>query len=489
MKAITIILGDQLFPFTKYYAGLPGDFFMCESYDLCTHFRYHKHKIIHTLASMRHFAQEVERNKRRIFYQTLKGKSSFWQVLSDFIEKQKIDHITIFQPEDHFFEEQFLEFVEVKKLSYSILENPGFLCSRTRFQKYVGSCKSPVLNTFYQQMRMETNTLMYKQKPVGGQWNFDKENRKKIPKNFEPLVFRPPVQSGAIIEQVKELVEKMFATHPGAAENFWLPCTRSDSLQWLRAFVASRLQNFGKYQDAIDPRQPFLYHSVISPMLNLGLLQPQEVISAIVKSESDLASVEGFVRQVLGWREFVRGIYHSFDERMQTSNFFEHHRKLNSTWYKGTTQIPPLDDAITKANEWGYCHHIERLMVIANIMNLAEIEPKNAYCWFMEMFVDSSDWVMGPNVFGMGLFSDGGIFATKPYISGSNYLLKMSNYSKGPWCEEIDGLYWRFIDKNREFFQQNHRMSMMVSMYEKIPADKKQRIFKAADALVQRITT
>ena len=171
-------------------------------------------------------------------------------------------------------------------------------------------------------------------------------------------------------------------------------------------------------------------------------------------------SLEGYVRQVIGWREFIRGIYHNFDEVQSKSNFWNHKRKLNENWYTGNTGIPPLDDAIKKANRFGYCHHIERLMIISNIMLLSQIHPQEVFKWFMEMFVDSSDWVMGPNVYGMAQFSDGGIFATKPYICGSNYLLKMSNYKKGDWCNEVDGLYWGFINNNRDFFAKNPRMSL-----------------------------
>ena len=206
-------------------------------------------------------------------------------------------------------------------------------------------------------------------------------------------------------------------------------------------------------------------------------------------SEIPLHSVEGFLRQILGWREFVRGIYQNFSEKEENTNFFNHQRKLSSHWYDGTTGILPVDDAIKKANKYGYCHHIERLMILSNIMLLSEIDPKEVHRWFMEMFVDSADWVMGPNVYGMGQFSDGGLFATKPYISGSNYILKMSDYKKNDeWTNIWDGLYWRFIDKHSVFFSKNHRMNMMVKLSEKMDPDKKLKLFEFAEIFIKSKT-
>jgi deoxyribodipyrimidine photolyase-related protein len=228
-------------------------------------------------------------------------------------------------------------------------------------------------------------------------------------------------------------------------------------------------------------------------MMNAGLLTPKEVIDEVLKAkEKDtdipIASVEGFIRQVMGWREFVRGIYQNYSDEEESKNFFGHKRKLTKDWYEGTTGILPVDDAIKKANEFGYCHHIERLMILSNIMLLSEIHPHEVHRWFMEMFVDSADWVMGPNVYGMGQFSDGGLFATKPYVSGSNYVLKMSDYKKDDWCEVWDGLFWRFIGNNKTFFSKNPRMNMMVKLLEKMDAGKKKKLLNLADDFIQSKT-
>jgi deoxyribodipyrimidine photolyase-related protein len=235
-----------------------------------------------------------------------------------------------------------------------------------------------------------------------------------------------------------------------------------------------------------------MFHSVLSPILNLGLITPSEALERVTghaaEHEVPLASLEGFVRQIVGWREFIRGIYRHYGKEQAKRNFFDHRRALGSAWYEATTGIPPLDDAISSAWETGWDHHIARLMVVGNLMTLCEIEPNAAHSWFMEMYVDSSDWVMGPNVHGMALYSDGGIFATKPYICGSNYLLKMSDYRREPWCDIVDGLYWRFIEKHRRFFRSNPRLAVMPRALDRLDPERKARIFEAAERFLEEHT-
>ncbi len=225
-------------------------------------------------------------------------------------------------------------------------------------------------------------------------------------------------------------------------------------------------------------------------MINVGLITPQDIIERINKSSKkiNINSLEGYTRQIIGWREFIRGIYQNYDEKLYNNNFFGHNRKMKKSWYEGNTGLEPLDHAIQNAIKYGWSHHIERLMILSNIMNLCEVHPTQVYKWFMEMFVDSSDWVMAPNVFGMGLFSDGGIFATKPYICGSSYFLKMMEFKKGPWCDIMDGLYWKFIDRNKKFFKSNPRLSMMVNILEKIDVKRKNKIFTAANNFIKENT-
>ena len=219
------------------------------------------------------------------------------------------------------------------------------------------------------------------------------------------------------------------------------------------------------------------------------MITPEIIIQKILefhkKHKIRMNSLEGYIRQIIGWREFMRGIYQGYSNEMETKNFFKHERKMKKSWYEGTTGLPPLDHAIKNAVNHGWSHHIERLMILSNIMNLCEVKPTIVYKWFMEMFVDSSDWVMVPNVYGMGLFSDGGIFATKPYICGSSYFMKMMDFKKGEWCNTMDGLYWRFIDRNRKFFLKNPRLSMMVYVFDKMKDERKKMILSEADKFIK----
>ena len=259
----------------------------------------------------------------------------------------------------------------------------------------------------------------------------------------------------------------------------------------MQDFIANRFILFGDYEDAISKNNDFLFHSALSPLLNVGLITPKELLSKIKNYESKIKinSYEGFIRQIIGWREFIRGVYQKYDDKFINGNYFQNKRKMNSSWYKGETGIDPLDEAILKADRLGWNNHIERLMVISNIMNLSQINPREVYNWFMEFYVDASDWVMVPNVYGMGMFSDGGIFATKPYVCASSYILKMSNHTKGPWTDILDGLYWKFIDNNRDKLKLNPRIAIMTKMIDNMDIKRKSKIYLAAEKFLDNHTT
>lgn len=492
MKEALIILGDQLFPLKFYKPYIDKTVFMAEDLGLCTHYKYHKHKITFFLTAMRSYADELKENDFKVHYEKF-SEVPFIERLSDFITKHKIKKIVIPEIQDKFFEKALLELFSAKDLAVEILESPMFLCSRQEFKNYLFYHPKPFMKTFYERERKRQEILLSPNgKPVGGHWSFDVENRKKAPKTLTNKEL-PKHSPNKHLKEISKIVEENFSGHPGDVNNFWLPTDRKGALKSLRFFLHHHMSDFGDYQDAITPRAPFLYHSVISPALNAGLITPEEVVNEAIQSmeknaEIPLHSVEGFVRQVMGWREFVRGIYQNFSDVEEKSNFFNHHGKLTKHWYDGTTGLPPVDDAIKKANEYGYCHHIERLMILSNVMLLSELHPHQVHQWFMELFVDSADWVMGPNVYGMGQFSDGGLFATKPYISGSNYILKMSDYKKGEWCEVWDGLFWRFIGNNSKFFAKNPRMNMMVKLLEKMDPSKKKNLLAQANEFIRTKT-
>jgi len=288
-------------------------------------------------------------------------------------------------------------------------------------------------------------------------------------------------------------VDKNFADHYGEINNsFIYPTTFAESRAWLKQFLKNRFEEFGAYEDALVINESILHHSVLTPMLNVGLLTPKEIIDEAVaftnKNNIPINSCEGFVRQILGWREFIRGVYIHKGPQERTTNYWKFTRKIPESFWNGTTGILPIDSTIKKVLATGYCHHIERLMVLGNFMLLCEFDPDEVYKWFMELFIDSYDWVMVPNVYGMSQFADGGLMATKPYISGSNYLMKMGDYQKGDWQPTWDGLFWRFMHTHRDFFLKNPRLGMLVKTFDKMPAEKQQVHIQRAEEFLKQLS-
>jgi deoxyribodipyrimidine photolyase-related protein len=259
----------------------------------------------------------------------------------------------------------------------------------------------------------------------------------------------------------------------------------------LDEFLKSRFEKFGIYEDAIVTKETVLNHSVLSPMLNIGLLTPHKIIDKALEIGKDknipLNSMEGFIRQVMGWREFIKIVYEREGTKQRSTNYWKFTRKIPPCFWNGTTGISPIDNTIQKILKTGYCHHIERLMVLGNFMLLCEFDPDEVYRWFMEMFIDAYDWVMVPNVYGMTQFADGGLMTTKPYISGSNYLMKMSDYEKGEWQAIWDGLFWRFMHEHRNFFLKNPRLGMLVGTYDKMIPEKQLAHLKQANNFLKKL--
>ena len=487
-----IVLGNQLFS-PKYFADYKDHtFFMAEDYGLCTFEKHHKHKIILFLSSMRSFKEEMKAKNFKIIYKDINNdfNLAYEKKLEKIIKEKKIKELSFYEIEDKFFEKKIHNLAKKNSLKINQIKSPMFLMDRAEFKNYLTKNKKPFMANFYKLVRTKMNLLMNKNgTPKGNKWSFDEDNRKKLPKDIKiPEISK--IKETKETVNLKKTINSKFKNHPGEIDNFWFPTTRKDAHKWLDEFLKERIKLFGDYEDAVTDKSNTVFHSALSPLINLGLITPEEVIEKLKKIESKvpLNSLEGYIRQIIGWREFMRGIYQNYDERLENTNFFNHKRKMKTSWYDGSTGLDPLDHAINNASKNGWSHHIERLMILANIMNLCEINPKQVYKWFMEMFVDSSDWVMSPNVYGMGLFSDGGIFATKPYICGSSYFLKMMHFKKGPWCDVMDGLYWRFIDRHKKFFLKNPRLAMMVRVSEKMNKERKLRIFKAANNFIKENT-
>jgi deoxyribodipyrimidine photolyase-related protein len=490
-KEAFIVLGNQLFPLNHIQDFKSCHFFMAEDYDLCTYFKFHKHKLIFYLSAMREYKDALIKNKYKCTYCKLdeqKINHKYEDKLELFINKNKIKKLKIFEIPDSFFRNRIVNFCKKKNIDLEIIQSPMFMSDRALLKEYFEKNKKPFLNNFYKLQRINQNILIKNNLPTGGKWSFDEDNRKKLPKNIQIPPIKLPSENKNI-KDVKILIDEKFKNHPGDTSGFLIPTNRETALNWLQSFFKDRFKNFGDYEDALTTESNLVFHSLLSPLLNIGLLVPSEVIQEALryhkKNKIPLNSFEGFIRQIIGWREFIKGTYDKYENQMVKGNFWNHKRKLTSSWYTGTTGIDPLDHFIKEVNACGYTHHIPRLMVISNIMNLAGIHPKEIYRWFMEMFVDSSDWVMVPNVFSMGTFSDGGIFATKPYICGSNYILKMSNFKKGEWCDIVDGLYWSFIERNMSEIKKNYRMSMMANAYKKISEERKKTIFTKANKFIK----
>lgn len=369
------------------------------------------------------------------------------------------------------------------------VENPGFLNKETENQQYRAGKKRWFMADFYKFQRRRLNLLMDGEEPVGGKWSFDEDNRKKVPKKILNEI--PPLlqlKRDAIDQEAAEYVEKKFSSHPGSLDRLYYSTSHKDAKKWLKHFLSHRMERFGDYEDAIVEGESWLWHSVLTPALNIGLLTPDEVVRETIKfsqkNDVPLNSLEGFVRQVIGWREFIRATYQDLGVKMRTSNHWGHHRKLPFSFYDGTTGIPPIDDTITRLLDTGYCHHIERLMVLGGFMFLCEIDPNDIYLWFMELFIDSYDWVMVPNVYSMSQQACGGLITTKPYFSGSSYVRKMSHYKKGPWCDIWDGLYWRWIWNHVDELAKNPRWAMMCSMAKKMDSEKRKQHLHNAESFL-----
>ena len=492
MKKIRLVLGNQLFPKVKINLDKSTPIFMCEDKGLCTYIKHHKSKIALFFCAMREYRDELISDGYEVIYKDCNEDftNSFTDKLRTTIKQLQISTIECFEIEDKLFESEIIQFCAEEEIKLNFIPSPMFLDSRESFKDFVGTKNSVLHGNYYKKRRKELNILIVDGQPQEGKWTFDEDNRKKIPKAYK-LPKKYEIEQSRYFDEISKFIYTEFADHPGEL-NCIMPYSSKTAKKWLANFLKYKFNDFGPYEDAIYENEHFLLHSAISSSLNLGLITPDIIIEESLtyarKNNIPINSLEGFIRQIIGWREFIRGMYQNFSTKMITTNFWQHAKKMNDKWYEGNTGIPPLDDAIDGAKKYGYTHHINRLMVLANIMNLCRLDPKEIYKWFMEMFVDSSDWVMVPNVFGMGTFSDGGTFSTKPYICGSSYMLRMSNFSKGEWCDVVDGLYWKFIQDNQTFFASNHRLSLMINALNKIEETRKEMIFDKANTFIKSVT-
>ncbi|MGI9138674.1 MAG: cryptochrome/photolyase family protein [Sediminibacterium sp.] len=455
-------------------------------------FIFHKQKLILHRASMKFYEQYLISKGFKVEYIHHFETISDVSILIKELVSQGFTHLNMVEVVDDWLLKKVLKSCKRWDVPLQIFDTPYFLNTTKSTDDFFNKRKTYFQTDFYTWQRKQRGILLEKDgKPIGGKWTYDTENRSKFPKN-EIVPKLPLSVENEFILEAKQYVSKYFPNNYGNVNGAHLFVTNfEDSALWLDEFLVHKFEKFGTYEDAIVSKESVLYHSVLSPMLNIGLLSPHQVIDKALEIGASknipLNSVEGFVRQIMGWREFIKIVYEKEGSKQRTTNYWNFKRKIPASFWSGTTGIVPVDITIQKVLKTGYCHHIERLMVLGNFMLLCEFDPNEVYRWFMEMFIDAYDWVMVPTVYGMTQFADGGLMTTKPYISGSNYLMKMSDYEKGEWQSIWDGLFWRFMHEHRSFFLKNPRLGMLVGTFDKMSAEKKETHLNNANYYLNKL--
>ena len=454
---------------------------------LFNQYSFHRQKLIFHRATMMQFAAALRKRRIKVHYIEA-GEMADTAAIASRLKQLQIRSVQYVDPCDDWLSTRLAAALAQQGIAASVLDDPHFLTPPSVIRDFTVGKERLYFTGFYIAQRKRLGLLLEKdRKPVGGQWSFDQDNRKKLPKGIPiPTLRRPP--EGESVRAARQYVRTSFSKAIGEDAEFGYPTDHAGAAVWLDAFVHERLASFGDYEDSISAAHEVLFHSVLTPMLNVGLLSPRQVIEAAMTQAEfvPLNSLEGFVRQVVGWREFIRLVYLTHGRQQSTRNFWGLTRDIPSAFYDGTTGIEPVDTVIRRVLRTGYCHHIERLMILGNFLLLCDIAPNAIYEWFMEMFIDAYDWVMVPNVYGMSQYADGGLMTTKPYFSGSSYVLRMSDFKKGPWCTIWDALYWRFVDRHCDFFAANPRMSVMVKMKDKL-GERLNEHLRVADAFLLKL--
>lgn len=475
---IFIILPTQLFEYNEYLDKM-DKIYIIEDEFYFTSKKFHKQKLILHRASMKYYY-----DKLRTKYNS-KVKYIEYDKIDNNYFKNKIIHI--YDPVDKPVIEKY------SKLSQKILiyDTPLFLETREDLEEYRNNNtnkKNYYHDNFYKWQRKRLNILIEnREQPIGGKWSFDKENRNPYDKNYkEDKII---TYSNKYIEEAKNYIKSNFNNNFGLVEYIYYPITHEDARIHLKNFIKKRLETFGKYQDGISNKVIFGSHSILSPLLNIGLITPDIVIEEVLyyynMNNKSLVSVEAFLRQLIGWRSYVRFIYIYHGSEMKTMNRLNHKKKLPKSWYNEGTKIRIVDDMIIKVKKYGYLHHIERLMIMGNIGLLLKIDPKELYEWFMICFIDSYEWVMIPNVYGMSQYSLINIsMMTRPYISSSNYIKKMSDYKKEDWYDKWDALYWNFVNDNREILKKIYAIAMQVKLLDKMETSRLSNYIKIAKEMI-----
>jgi deoxyribodipyrimidine photolyase-related protein len=490
MRKILFLFSHQLHDLYLKQSGIDRQHdivLFIDSDDQWTYYRFHLQRIALHLSVYRHFHDHIKRQG----YQTQWIQAhSLQEAFTTFSN----DQIIIFKPTNRY-EQDWIDEIQ----NVTLLDDPLFLINSANWKTLLPIGKTWKLDPLYRQFRKKFHILIDGDEPIGGQYSYDGDNRQGIdekPEIFPALTFQEDQLTQTIIAEVKH----RFPHHPGLLETMPYPVTRKQAIEALEHFVDYRLATFGRYQDAMHDALPWMSHSMLSSSINLGLLTPLEVIQKAEKAyhqkQLPLPAVEGFIRQILGWREYVRGVYLQSSKDYLKNNYFQHHHPLPSFYYDGKTDLNCLRVTIHETIQYGYNHHIQRLMVLSNAANLLGVEPAALQRWFNEMYIDSMEWIVAPNVMGMGLYADGGTMSTKPYIASGAYIHKMSNYcdtctfrvdiKQGEKACPFNILYWDFISRHQTPLKQNPRMGMMVRLWEKMKKSDQNRIREEAKVMIKR---
>ncbi|MEO1967317.1 MAG: cryptochrome/photolyase family protein [Sphingomonadaceae bacterium] len=500
------ILGDQL---TRTLASLRGRakddtvVLMMEVWDEATYVKHHKQKIVLIFSAMRHFAAELEDAGWQVDYVELDGagnSGSFTGELARAVERHDPRLIRCVEAGECRVRAAQREWADKFACEVELLDDDRFLCSPSEFADWAEGRKELRMEFFYREMRKKTGLLIKDGKPVGGQWNYDPDNRKP-PKEGLSAPQRPLFEPDTITNDVIALVEDRFGDHFGALDAFGWPVTRDQAEQAADAFFAERIEHFGPYQDAMVAGEDQLYHSLVSTSLNLGLLDPLDLCRRAEQAYEDgrapLNSVEGFIRQIIGWREYVRGFYWHQMPHLQRANALNAQRALPEFFWSGETDMACLADCIRSTRDNAHAHHIQRLMVLGNFCLLAGIKPWEVQDWFLVVYADAYEWVELPNVAAMILYADGGVLASKPYAASGNYINKMSNYCAScrysPSKKTGDGacpfnpLYWHFMNRHRDALESNARIGRIYATWDRMGDAKQREYLDSAEAFLDTL--
>jgi deoxyribodipyrimidine photolyase-related protein len=501
LRHLVIVLGDQLNRDASAWDGFDprqDAAWMAEVAEESTHAWSAKQRCVVFLAAMRHFAQALRNDQVPLHYRKLDDDGNAGTLAGELertVRHLRPQRLRITEPGEWRVLQALQQVAQRCEVPLDIAEDRHFICSRAQFEAHAKGRKGLRMEYFYRELRRRHQVLMDGGEPAGGRWNFDADNRAAFDARG-PGFLPPPTrfEPDAITGDVIALVNRRFADHPGSLASFGWPVTRAQALQVLQCFIDQRLESFGRYEDAMWSGEPWLYHSQLSAVLNLKLLDPREAIAAAEAAyragRVPLSSAEGFIRQIIGWREYVRGIYWAQMPGYLERNALAAHEPLPAFYWTGEVAMNCLRDAITQTLEHGYAHHIQRLMVTGLYALLLGVDPKAVHGWYLAVYVDAVEWVELPNTLGMSQFGDGGLMASKPYAASGKYIDRMSNHCRGcrfdPALRTGDAacpfttLYWDFLQRHQDLLARNQRMALQVKNLARIEAPERRAIAKRA---------